>query len=87
MAALKAPFEAKTHYQLAMKIKQGKLERIPKIYSEELMMFIRAMLEQKPDNRPNTEQCLSHEYISIRLQEKKQQDKYVLLKRKEADYI
>ena len=51
------------------------------------MMFIRAMLEQKPENRPNTDQCLSHEYISIRLQEKKQQDKYILLKRKEAELI
>ena len=44
VAALRAPFEATTHYQLAMKIKAGKLDRIPRVYSEELMSCITAML-------------------------------------------
>lgn len=45
VAALRAPFEATTHYQLAMKIKAGKLERIPRCYSDELMQCIQAMLQ------------------------------------------
>ncbi|MFO0003076.1 MAG: protein kinase domain-containing protein, partial [bacterium] len=36
IAALRAPFEATTHLQLAVKIKDGKVERIPKTYSDEL---------------------------------------------------
>ena len=44
IAALRAPFEATTHYQLAMKIRAGKLDRIPANYSDELMHFISAML-------------------------------------------
>ena len=44
VAALRAPFEATTHYQLAMKIKAGKLARIPPQYSDELMGFIQCML-------------------------------------------
>ena len=55
VAALRAPFEATTHYQLAMKIKAGKLDRIPRCYSEELMTCIRAMLQQDPDKRPSAE--------------------------------
>lgn len=45
VAALRAPFEATTHYQLAMKIKSGKLDRIPAIYSDDLMNVIRRMIE------------------------------------------
>jgi NIMA (never in mitosis gene a)-related kinase len=45
IAALRAPFEATTHLQLAVKIKDGKVERIPKTYSDELHQFILCMLE------------------------------------------
>jgi NIMA (never in mitosis gene a)-related kinase len=44
VAALRAPFEATTHYQLAKKIKSGNLDRIPSLYSEELMNLIRMMI-------------------------------------------
>ena len=36
MTALRPPFEATNHFQLAMKIKKGTVERLPKKYSEEL---------------------------------------------------
>jgi NIMA (never in mitosis gene a)-related kinase len=36
MAALKPPFEAKNHVGLALKIKDGRFERIPTTYSDEL---------------------------------------------------
>jgi NIMA (never in mitosis gene a)-related kinase 2 len=45
VAALRAPFEATTHLQLATKIKAGKLDRIPRCYSDELMSCIQAMLQ------------------------------------------
>jgi serine/threonine protein kinase len=69
-----------------MKIKAGKLDRIPRLYSDELMHVISAMLSQDPTKRPSAEQLLNHEYISIRIQEKKQFDRYTKLKRKELEY-
>ena len=71
VAALRAPFEATTHYKLAAKIKEGKIERIPKMYSDELMGVITAMLQQSHSKRPNCDQLLEHEYIAIRNIEKK----------------
>lgn len=44
IAALRAPFEATTHYNLAIKIKSGKLDRIPSMYSDELMNVIKSMI-------------------------------------------
>lgn len=44
LAALRAPFEATTHLQLATKIRAGKLDRIPSQYSDELMGIIKEML-------------------------------------------
>lgn len=40
VSALRAPFEATNQIQLAMKIKSGKIDRIPSKYSEELFRVI-----------------------------------------------
>ena len=60
IAALRAPFEATTHYQLAMKIKSGKLDRIPSLYSDDLMTVIQSMIQQDPDRRPSVDDLLQH---------------------------
>jgi hypothetical protein len=39
-----------------MKIKSGKLDRIPSIYSDDLMSVIGAMIQQDPDKRPSVDQ-------------------------------
>lgn len=59
IAALHAPFEATTHYQLAMKIKAGKMEKLPSIYSEQLWKVIQWMLQQESTKRPSCEDLLS----------------------------
>lgn len=59
VAALRAPFEATTHLQLATKIKAGKIERIPAMYSDELMDVISSMIMQDPDRRPSVDQLMS----------------------------
>ena len=46
MAALHPPFQAQNHLSLAMKIKNGKFERIPNRYSEELHRVVSWMLCQ-----------------------------------------
>ena len=68
-----------------MKIKSGKLNRIPAQYSDELMAFIRAMLSQDPEERPSTHELLKHEYVAIRIQESRQKEKYLRLKRRETE--
>ena len=40
LAALRAPFEATTHLQLATKIKSGHIDRLPAQYSDALMDII-----------------------------------------------
>ena len=85
LSALRAPFEATTHLQLANKIRSGNLDRIPSQYSDDLMKIIRVMLEQKADKRPNVSDLLAHEQVQVRILEKKYKDKYAYLKKKEYE--
>lgn len=43
-AALRAPFEATKKIELVMKIKSGKIDRIPSQYSDELFKVIQCMM-------------------------------------------
>lgn len=52
ICALKSPFNAKNIKVLYNKIKEGKYERIPKIYSDELQKIIDFMLNLNAENRP-----------------------------------
>ena len=54
MASLYPPFEAKNHVTLAMKIKEGRVERLPTRYSEELNRTISAMINVDYKRRPST---------------------------------
>lgn len=64
-AALRAPFEATNQIQLAMKIKSGKIERIPSHhYSEELWRTIQVMLTLEQTARPTVEDLMAHPKIS-----------------------
>ncbi|KAI2632738.1 kinase-like protein [Xylaria nigripes] len=53
------PFNAKTHFQLVQKIKEGKVATLPRIYSAELMAVIRDCLKVNPDARPDTATLLN----------------------------
>jgi hypothetical protein len=70
-----------------MKIKSGKLDRIPAAYSDDLMTVIRAMIEQDPEKRPSVDQMMSHEQIHVRLKEEKIKQFRDSLKRKEAELV
>jgi hypothetical protein len=56
---------------LAVKIKSGKLDRIPQQYSDDLMTVISAMIQQDPDRRPSVDQILEHPQIQLRLKDAK----------------
>jgi NIMA (never in mitosis gene a)-related kinase len=59
MAALRPPFKASNHLNLAMKIKNGKFDRIPERYSEELWRVIQWMLQKNTEKRPNVDDLIN----------------------------
>ena len=70
MANLTPPFVASNHLSLALKIRDGKYERVPELYSEELMRVITWMIKKDPKERPSVEDLLNLPNVSIRLREK-----------------
>ncbi|KAJ8121935.1 hypothetical protein ONZ43_g1739 [Nemania bipapillata] len=59
LCAREPPFNAKTHFQLVQKIKEGKVPTLPRIYSSELIAVIRDCLRVNPDARPDTTMLLN----------------------------
>jgi hypothetical protein len=74
---------------LAMKIKDGKFDRIPPRYSEELHRVIGWMLTLDQKGRATIDDLINLPLVSLRLREKrfeeKQQFHYSLLKKKELE--
>ncbi|KAI6089068.1 kinase-like protein [Hypoxylon rubiginosum] len=59
LCAREPPFNAKTHFQLIQKIKEGKVPALPRVYSAELMGVIKDCLKVNPDLRPDTATLLN----------------------------
>lgn len=59
LCAREPPFNAKTHFQLIQKIKEGKVSPLPRVYSAELMAVIKDCLRINPDLRPDTASLLN----------------------------
>ncbi|KAI4190417.1 MAG: hypothetical protein L6R41_000797 [Letrouitia leprolyta] len=59
LCARKPPFDAKTHLQLIQRIKDGRAEPLPSIYSPELQTAIKSCLKTNPLHRPDTAALLS----------------------------
>lgn len=68
-----------------MKIKAGKMERIPSQYSDELYKIIQSMMEIDHLKRPNVEDLMQHPKISKVIKELAFKDVCSGIKRKEAD--
>lgn len=58
LAAKAPPFEAHNQLALAVKIKAGKIQRLPEPYSDELNHAVRSMLCLDPIKRPSVEDLL-----------------------------
>ena len=63
MCALRPPFKATTHYNLALKIKEGKYSRIPSTYSDELWHCIKSMVRLSPEHRHSIDELLAHQRV------------------------
>jgi serine/threonine protein kinase len=85
LCSLSPPFEATNHLSLALKIKSGKFDRIPPVYSNELQRVIQWILSLKVTERPNVDELLNVPEISMRLRDKRVKDTRAGLKKKEED--
>ncbi|KAH9932626.1 kinase-like domain-containing protein [Fomitopsis serialis] len=66
LCALKPPFhEAKTHAELSILIRTGRIPPLPKGYTPALAGVIKAMLNLNPAMRPSAQQLLNHERIEL----------------------
>lgn len=77
------PFNAKSHFQLVQKIKEGKIAPLPTIYSTELNGVISDCLKVNPDRRPDTAHLLNLPVVKLMRKEKEVVDLGRLLKTKE----
>lgn len=64
------PFNAKSHYQLVQKIKEGKVSPLPEMYSPELSAVIRDCLRVNPDRRPDTAALLNLPVVRLMRKER-----------------
>ncbi|KAK7026127.1 hypothetical protein VNI00_015702 [Paramarasmius palmivorus] len=66
LCALKPPFhEAKTHAELSILIRNGRIPPLPKGYSQSLGAVIKAMLNLNPAMRPSAAQLLQNERLDL----------------------
>lgn len=83
LCAREPPFNAKTHYQLVQKIKEGKVSKLPDIYSPELMGTIQDCLRVNPDRRPDTAQLLNLPVVRLMRKEREVVELNKVLKNKQ----
>ncbi|KAL2198528.1 kinase-like domain-containing protein [Corynascus similis CBS 632.67] len=83
LCAREPPFNAKTHFQLVQKIKEGKIAPLPTIYSAELFAIIKDCLRVNPDRRPDTAMLLNLPIVRLMRKEKEVVEFSKTLKAKE----
>lgn len=83
LCAREPPFNAKTHFQLVQKIKEGKISPLPPAYSPELTAVIKDCLRVNPDRRPDTAALLNLPVVRLMRKEKEVVDMSKMLKQKE----
>ncbi|KAL7800099.1 kinase-like domain-containing protein [Trichoderma ceciliae] len=83
LCAREPPFNAKTHFQLVQKIKEGRVAPLPEMYSPELNQVIKDCLKVNPDRRPDTAQLLNLPVVRLMRKEKEVVDLNRALKARE----
>ena len=90
------PFNAKTHFHLVQKIKEGRYEPLPSFYSPELQATIKSCLSTNPSRRPTTKELLNLPIIRLMRKERevveigkclKTKEEEALLKSREAEAL
>lgn len=71
LCARTQPFNAKTHFHLIQKIKEGRVDPLPRVYSHELQTVIKSCLDINPLKRPDTASLLN--FPAVRLMRKERE--------------
>src|SRR5882757_7533583 len=77
------PFNAKTHFGLVQKIKEGKIGALPSVYSPELNAVVKDCLKVNPDRRPDTATLLNLPVVKLMRKEKEVVELGRMVKNKE----
>ncbi len=80
LTSLRPPFEATNHLSLALKIKAGKVARIPPRYSDELNRVIMWMMTVDMNRRPSVDDLVNIPQVAIRIKERKVKEGYQRMK-------
>ncbi|KAL3426586.1 g2-specific protein kinase nima [Phlyctema vagabunda] len=83
LCAREPPFNAKSHFGLVQKIKEGKIAPLPSVYSPELNAVIKDCLRVNPDRRPDTAALLNLPVVKLMRKEKEVVDMGKIVKTKE----
>ena len=83
LCARTQPFNAKTHFHLIQKIKEGRIDPLPSIYSLELQNTIKSCLNVNPLKRPDTASLLNIPAVRLMRKEREMVELGKLLKTKE----
>ena len=84
-AALKPPFQAENCFSLALKIRDGKFDRIPSHYSDDLQKIIEQMLSVDHVNRPSVKDLLTHPRVVLKINEYRLKEKASEVKMRELE--
>ena len=83
LCARTQPFNAKTHFHLIQKIKEGRVDPLPSVYSHELQNVIKSCLNINPLKRPDTASLLNLPAVRLMRKEREVVELGRLLKAKE----
>ena len=85
LCARTQPFNAKTHFHLIQKIKEGRVDPLPSIYSHDLQNVIKSCLNINPLKRPDTASLLNLPAVRLMRKEREVVELGRLLRLKEND--
>ena len=85
LCARTQPFNAKTHFHLIQKIKEGRVDPLPSVYSNELQNVIKSCLNINPLKRPDTASLLNLPAVRLMRKEREVVELGRLLRIKEND--
>ena len=87
LCARTQPFNAKTHFHLIQKIKEGRVDALPDVYSRELQNVIRSCLNINPLKRPDTANLLNLPAVRLIRKEREVVELGRLLRMKEEQAL
>jgi serine/threonine protein kinase len=87
LCARTQPFNAKTHFHLIQKIKEGRIDPLPSIYSQDLQNVIKSCLAVNPLKRPDTASLLNLPAVRLIRKEREVVELGKILRTKEEQTV